>query len=79
MLTDTKLRALKPRVRPYRIADSHGLCIEVRPTGTKAWRYRYRYAGKPYKSPRCFWPSTMAWCAAPSTASPGAFTPSRSR
>ncbi|MPS34305.1 MAG: DUF4102 domain-containing protein [Stenotrophomonas sp.] len=47
MLTDTKLRALKPRVRPYRVADSNGLCIEVRPTGTKAWRYRYRYAGKP--------------------------------
>lgn len=47
MLTDTKLGALKPRVRPYRVADSHGLCIEVRPTGTKTWRYRYRYAGKP--------------------------------
>ncbi|MEA9609074.1 Arm DNA-binding domain-containing protein [Xanthomonas campestris pv. plantaginis] len=29
------------------MADSNGLCIEVRPTGSKAWRYRYRYAGKP--------------------------------
>ncbi|WP_326525967.1 Arm DNA-binding domain-containing protein, partial [Dokdonella sp.] len=24
----------------------NGLCIEVRPSGAKVWRYRYRYAGK---------------------------------
>jgi integrase len=47
MLTDTKLRTLKPRANPYRLADTNGLCIEVRPSGAKAWRYRYRYAGKP--------------------------------
>ena len=46
MLTDTKLRALKSRAKPYRLADTNGLCVEVRPTGVKAWRYRYRYAGK---------------------------------
>lgn len=46
MLTDVKLRSLKPRDAVYRIADSHGLCIEVRPTGSRIWRYRYRYAGK---------------------------------
>lgn len=45
MLTDTKVRSLKSRAKPYRIADSGGLCIEVRPTGSKLWRYRYRYAG----------------------------------
>lgn len=47
MLTDTKLRSLKPKPKVYRIADSNGLTIEVRPTGAKFWRYRYRYAGKP--------------------------------
>jgi integrase len=47
MLTDTKLRTLKPRESAYRIADTNGLCIEVRPSGAKVWRYRYRYAGKP--------------------------------
>jgi integrase len=47
MLTDTKLRALKPRDASFRVADTNGLCIEVRPTGAKVWRYRYRYAGKP--------------------------------
>lgn len=47
MLTDTKLRSLKPKSAVYRVADGNGLCIEVRPTGTKVWRYRYRYLGKP--------------------------------
>lgn len=28
-----------------RVADSNDLCIEVRPAGAKAWRYRH--AGKP--------------------------------
>lgn len=46
MLTDTKLRALKAGAKAYRIADTNGLCVEVRPTGAKVWRYRYRYAGK---------------------------------
>lgn len=47
MLTDTKIRALKPRPAAYRVADSNGLCIEVRPTGAKVWRYRYRFEGRP--------------------------------
>ncbi len=46
MLTDTKLRSLKPRDKVYRIADANGLTIEVRSTGARFWRYRYRYAGK---------------------------------
>jgi integrase len=46
MLTDTKLRGLKAKATVYRVADTNGLCIEVRTTGAKLWRYRYRYAGK---------------------------------
>ena len=46
MLTDTKLRSLKPRANVYRVADANGLCIEVRPSGAKLWRYRYRLNGK---------------------------------
>lgn len=46
MLTDTKLRTLKPRTSAYRLADANGLCIEVRPSDAKVWRYRYRHAGK---------------------------------
>ena len=44
MLTVVKLAALKPRASIYRVADSAGLCIEVRPDGGRSWRYRYRFA-----------------------------------
>lgn len=46
LLTDTRLRALKPRPEVYRVADMGGLCIEIRPTGARCWRFRYRFAGK---------------------------------
>ena len=46
MLNDTKIKKLKPLDKSYRIADQGGLCIEVRSTGTKLWRVRYRFAGK---------------------------------
>lgn len=46
MLTDAKVRALKPRATLYRIADEKGLSIEVRPNGKRYWRFRYRFAGR---------------------------------
>lgn len=46
MLTELAIKALKPRDQLYRVADRDGLCIEVTPTGSKLWRYRYRFAGK---------------------------------
>ncbi len=45
MLTNTQLRNLKPRDRMFRVADGHGLCVEVTPNGSKLWRYRYRHSG----------------------------------
>jgi len=47
MLTDKRLKSLKPKAKLYRVADALGLCIEVRPTGTLYWRLKYRYTGKP--------------------------------
>lgn len=41
-LTDTAIRSKKPGTKPSKYADGGGLYIEVRPTGTKLWRYRYR-------------------------------------
>ncbi len=41
-LSDVRLRALKPRATVYRVADRDGLCIEIRPTGARLWRLRYR-------------------------------------
>lgn len=46
MLTDKTIQALKPREKLYRVADWGGLCIEVAPSGSKLWRYRYRFDGK---------------------------------
>jgi len=39
MLTDTKLRTLRPRERMYRVADTDGLCIEVTSAGSRLWRF----------------------------------------
>lgn len=40
-LTDTKIKSLKPKDKAYNVADSDGLYIEVRPSGSKFWRYRF--------------------------------------
>jgi YD repeat-containing protein len=45
-LTDTALKALKPRGKPYTVTDGRGLYVEVFPTGGIVWRYRYRLNGK---------------------------------
>lgn len=45
-LTDTALKALKPKEKPYTVADERGLYVEVFPTGGIVWRFRYRVAGK---------------------------------
>lgn len=46
MLTETGLKALKPKDKSYQIADGEGLALEVTKTGSKLWRLRYRFAGK---------------------------------
>ena len=43
-LTDIQIRNLKPLAKPYKKTDGDGLVLEVRPTGAKIWRYRYRQA-----------------------------------
>lgn len=45
-LTDTALKALKPKDKPYIVSDERGLYVEVFPTGGIVWRYRYRLNGK---------------------------------
>ena len=46
-LNDTQLRNLKSKDKLYRIADSNGLAIEIAISGSKIWRYRYRFNNKP--------------------------------
>jgi len=46
MLSDAKVRTLKPKEKAYRILDAERLYIEVRPTGKKIWRYKFVLNGK---------------------------------
>jgi len=45
MLTDAHCRNAKPREKLYRLNDHKGLYLEVKPSGVKAWRYRYTLHG----------------------------------
>lgn len=49
VLTDTAIKALKPRTAAYAKADGRGLVMEVLPTGSKVWRLRYRLSGRQEK------------------------------
>lgn len=46
MLNNTQIKNFKPKDKLYREADSHGLVMEIKPNGIKAWRYRCRINGK---------------------------------
>lgn len=42
VLSDTEVKAAKPRERPYKLADERGLYLLVTPTGARSWRFKYR-------------------------------------
>lgn len=46
MLTDTKLKNLKPREKLYKITDRDGLYVAISPKGTISFRYDYRINGR---------------------------------
>lgn len=46
MLTDIKIKALKPKDKLYAVTDEKGLSLEVSPKGGKWWRFKYRFDGK---------------------------------
>jgi integrase len=46
MLTDTELKALRTRDRPYKRSDARGLYVIVNPDGARWWRFRYRVGGR---------------------------------
>lgn len=45
-LTQTEVDKAQAQVAPYRLADGHGLFLLVQPSGSKLWRWNYRFAGK---------------------------------
>lgn len=49
MLTDVKIRSLKPAATRYLTTDGGGLSIDVLPTGVRTWQFRYRLNGRQEK------------------------------
>lgn len=45
-ISDAALRAAKPADKAYKIAAGGGLYLEVKPNGSKLWRWKYRLLGK---------------------------------
>lgn len=45
-LTDSAIKAAKPKASQYKLHDEKGLLLIVRPAGGKLWRLKYRFAGK---------------------------------
>ena len=45
-LTDTAIKAAKPREKPYKLFDGEGLYLLINPDGSRWWRLKYRYGGK---------------------------------
>jgi Arm DNA-binding domain len=49
MLTEAEIREIRPARYVRKVTDGRGLHLLVRPTGTRSWRFAYRFAGK-YKA-----------------------------
>lgn len=45
-LTDAACRNAIPRDRDYKLSDSGSLYLLIKPTGTKSWRWKFRFGGK---------------------------------
>jgi integrase len=45
-LTRLQVEHAKPLAKPYKLFDGKGLYLEVAPTGSRWWRFKYRIGGK---------------------------------
>ncbi|QLR43806.1 tyrosine-type recombinase/integrase [Enterobacter sp. RHBSTW-00994] len=48
-LTDTAIRKLRPTDNPFKLGDSAGLYLLIKPNGSKLWYMKYRIDGKEKK------------------------------
>ncbi|GAA3898271.1 tyrosine-type recombinase/integrase [Gibbsiella dentisursi] len=46
-LNDMQIRRAKSDTKSYTLGDGMGLSLLIEPNGSKNWRFRYRFAGKP--------------------------------
>lgn len=45
-LNDAKIRSLKPSAKPFKVSDSNGLYLLIKPGGSRHWYLKYRINGK---------------------------------
>ncbi len=45
-LTATRCKNAKPKEKPYKLAAGEGLYLEVMPSGSRYWRFKYRFNDK---------------------------------
>ena len=45
-LSDLRVRSVKPKVKPFKLADGGGMYLLVKPDGSRYWRMDYRFAQK---------------------------------
>jgi hypothetical protein len=45
-LTDTQIKKIKTKDKPYKVSDSGGQYLWATPSGGKLWRWSYRHEGK---------------------------------
>ncbi|MFP4168862.1 MAG: tyrosine-type recombinase/integrase [Desulfonatronovibrionaceae bacterium] len=45
-LKDREIKNLSPQEKPFKKYDANGLFLEVRPSGSKMWRFRFKFDGK---------------------------------
>ena len=38
-LTDSAIKAAKPKEKTFKLTDGQGLYLDVKPTGSKLWRF----------------------------------------
>ena len=58
MLTQLKITSAKPKSKPYNLSDGHGHVLALQASGSKLWRFRYRYAGRQKTLHSRPWPGT---------------------
>lgn len=47
LLSHIQIKRAKPKDKSYTLNDGMGLSLLIDTAGSKGWRYRYRFAGKP--------------------------------
>jgi outer membrane protein assembly factor BamB len=45
-LTETGIRSLKSKEKPFKLGDAGGLYMLANPNGSRLWRMKYRWHGR---------------------------------